>query len=71
MLGLVVVFEGTSWWAALQHFKAVKGKNGCYEAFRDGKDPPSFVGLFEDSASRSGIVIAAPGLVTGLVAARL
>jgi cation diffusion facilitator family transporter len=61
VLGLACVFEGTSWWIAFEHFKAVKGSLGYYDAFRASKDPPSFVGLFEDSAALIGIAIAAFG----------
>lgn len=62
VLGLAFVFEGASWWMALVHFRRIKGPMGYYEAFRASKDPPSFVGLFEDSAALIGIVIAALGL---------
>ncbi|MEO6279783.1 cation diffusion facilitator family transporter [Roseateles sp.] len=61
VLGLAFVFEGASWWVAFRHFKIMKGQQGYYEAFRTSKDPPSFVGLFEDSAALIGIVIAAFG----------
>ena len=61
VLALAFVFEGASWWIALRHFKRIKGPLGYYEAFRNSKDPPSFVGLFEDSAALIGIVIAALG----------
>jgi cation diffusion facilitator family transporter len=62
VLALAFVFEGVSWWIALRHFKSIKGQLGYYEAFRKSKDPPSFVGLFEDSAALIGIVIAALGI---------
>jgi divalent metal cation (Fe/Co/Zn/Cd) transporter len=39
----------------------VKGSLGYYEAFRQSKDPTSFMGLFEDSAALIGILIAALG----------
>ena len=39
----------------------MKGKLGYYAASRGSKDPPSFVGRFEDSAASIGIVIAAFG----------
>ncbi|MEO7549360.1 MAG: cation diffusion facilitator family transporter [Ramlibacter sp.] len=61
VLGLAFVFEGASWWVAFRHFRTVKGELGYYDAFRASKDPPSFVGLFEDSAAMAGIVIAALG----------
>ena len=61
VLGLAFMFEGASWWLAFRHFRAMKGALGYYAAFRGSKDPPSFVGLFEDSAALIGIVIAAFG----------
>jgi cation diffusion facilitator family transporter len=63
VLGLAFVFEGASWWVALKHFKAIKGKQSYYAAFRSSKDPPAFVGLFEDTAAMIGILIAAIGTV--------
>ena len=61
VLALAFAFEGTTWWIALQHFRTVKGSLGYYEAFRQSKDPTSFMGLFEDSAALIGILIAALG----------
>ena len=61
VLALAFVFEAASWWVAFKHFKTIKGSLGYYAAFRASKDPPSFVGLFEDSAALIGIVIAAFG----------
>lgn len=61
VLGLAFVFEGASWWVALKHFKAMKGPQSYYAAFRSSKDPPAFVGLFEDSAALVGILIAFAG----------
>lgn len=61
VLALAFVFEGASWWIAFKHFRTIKGTLGYYAAFRGSKDPPSFVGLFEDSAALIGIVIAAFG----------
>jgi cation diffusion facilitator family transporter len=61
VLACAFLFEGISWWIALRHFRTVKGDLGYYAAFRASKDPPSFVGLFEDSAALIGIAIAACG----------
>ena len=61
VLALAFIFEAASWWVAFKHFKTIKGSLGYYAAFRASKDPPSFVGLFEDSAALIGIVIAAFG----------
>ena len=51
VLALAFALEGTSWWIALKHFRTMKGTLGYHAAFRGSKDPPSFVGLFEDSAA--------------------
>jgi cation diffusion facilitator family transporter len=61
VLALAFIFEGASWWIAFKHFRTMKGTLGYYAAFRGSKDPPSFVGLFEDSSALIGIVIAAFG----------
>src|SRR5664279_2463927 len=61
VLALAFIFESTTWWIALRHFRTVKGALGYYDAFRRSKDPTSFMGLFEDSAALIGIVIAALG----------
>jgi cation diffusion facilitator family transporter len=61
VLGIAFLFEGASWLVALRQFKVVKGKLGYFEAFRQSKDPPSFMVLFEDSAALMGILIAGLG----------
>jgi cation diffusion facilitator family transporter len=61
VLGLAFLFEGVSWWVALQQFRALKGSFGYYEAFRRSKDPITFMVLIEDSAALIGIMIAALG----------
>jgi cation diffusion facilitator family transporter len=61
VLALAFVFEGVSWVISLRQFRARKGALGFYEAFRQSKDPPSFMVLFEDSAALIGIAIAAAG----------
>ena len=61
VLGMAFLFEGASWFIALKQFNVVKGKLGYFEAFRQSKDPPSFMVLFEDSAALLGILIAGLG----------
>lgn len=58
VLGLAVVFEGTSWAFALREFRRAKGELGYFEAMRRSKDPPTFIVLFEDSAALIGLLIA-------------
>jgi cation diffusion facilitator family transporter len=61
VLALALVFELASWVISLRQFRAAKGSLGYFEAFRQSKDPPSFMVLFEDSAALAGILIAALG----------
>lgn len=55
-------FEGTTWWIALKAFRADKGKQGYFEAFRNSKDASTFTVLFEDSAALVGLLIALLGI---------
>jgi cation diffusion facilitator family transporter len=61
VLGLAFLFEGASWLVSWRQFRVAKGPLGVYQAFRQSKDPPSFMVLFEDSAALLGILIAALG----------
>jgi len=51
VLGLSALFDGTTWWLALQNFKGKMRYVDLMEAVRNSKDPPSFMVLFEDSAA--------------------
>lgn len=59
VLGLALLFEGTSWRIALREFALTKGKESWWHAIRRSKDPATFVVLLEDSAAIAGILIAA------------
>jgi cation diffusion facilitator family transporter len=61
VLGLSVLFDGTTWWIALRNFKGQKSYGELFSAIRNSKDPPSFMVLFEDSASLTGLAIAFVG----------
>src|SRR5262249_55266562 len=61
VIGLAMLFEGASWWVALQEFRAAMGETGYLAAVRQSKDPPSFMVLFEDSAALLGLLIALAG----------
>jgi cation diffusion facilitator family transporter len=61
VLGLSALFEGSTWWIALRNFKREQPISELFRAFRDSKDPPSFMVLFEDSAALIGLVIAFAG----------
>jgi cation diffusion facilitator family transporter len=54
--------EVGSWWVAFKAFRAAKGNQGYFEAFRTSKDPSTFTVLFEDSAAVLGLLIAAVGI---------
>ncbi len=61
VLGLSVLFDGTTWWIALRNFKGQKNYSDLFSAIRNSKDPPSFMVLFEDSGSLIGLSLAFAG----------
>lgn len=63
VLGLALVFEGSSWSFALFKFSRQKGRRGYVQAVRRGKDPTNFMVLFEDSAAILGIFVAFAGVL--------
>lgn len=63
VLGISLLFEGTSWWVALREFRHRKGRLGYFAAFRQSKDPSTFTVLLEDSAALLGLLIALAGLL--------
>lgn len=71
VLGLAMLFEGAAWYYALKAFSVSRGKLGYFEAVRRGKDPSTFVVLFEDSAAMLGLMVAFAGValsqLTGLL----
>ncbi len=62
VLGLSFLFESASWIVAWRTFAKVRGSLGFWTAFRQSKDPPAFMVLFEDSAALVGLSIAAAGI---------
>lgn len=63
VLGIAFLFEGYSWWAALQEFGETQGDDeGVVHAMRRSKDPSKFIVVLEDSAALAGILIAAAGI---------
>jgi cation diffusion facilitator family transporter len=65
VLILAVVFEGYSWYIALQQFLATKGDENFWKAIRASKDPTIFTILFEDSAALIGLFLAFLGVFSG------
>ena len=62
VLGLAILFEGASWWAAFKEFRKGKGGRGWMTEIRRSKDPTKFTVLFEDSAAILGLVVALIGI---------
>ncbi|MDQ6647773.1 MAG: cation diffusion facilitator family transporter [Pseudomonadota bacterium] len=63
VLGVAMLFEGTTWVISLREFRRQKGAMGYFEAFRKSKDPATFTVLLEDSAALAGLLIALVGLL--------
>jgi cation diffusion facilitator family transporter len=62
VLAASFIFEGVSWWMGLKAFRANQGAQSYLDAFRDSKDPSTFIVLFEDTAALLGLLIAACGI---------
>lgn len=71
VLGLAILFEGVAFYFALTEFSRAKGKWGYLEAVKKGKDPTTFVVLFEDSAAMLGLVVAFFGVFLSQVTGNL
>ena len=61
VLAASLLFEGSSWLVGTRAFRQTKRNLGWWEAFRQSKDPPAFIVVFEDSAAVLGILVAAAG----------
>ncbi|MGR6036354.1 MAG: cation diffusion facilitator family transporter [Candidatus Nitrosoglobus sp.] len=62
VLGIAVVFEGSSWILALRRFLEIRGNRGVWETIHTTKDPTIIVVLFEDSAALLGLFVAFLGI---------
>jgi len=62
VLAVAMVLEGIAWGLALKAFRKEKGDSGYFEAVHRGKDPTTFVVLFEDSAAMLGLFVAFIGI---------
>jgi len=67
VLAISFLCEGASWWVAFKAFRASKGKQTYFDAFRASKDPSVFIVLFEDGAALLGLLIATLGITGALV----
>lgn len=57
VLGLSVIFEGSSLIIALREFNAIRGDQTWWDAVVKSKDPSNFLVMFEDSAAVAGLFI--------------
>ncbi len=64
VLILSFMFESASWVVGWRAFAKARGSLNFWKAFRQSKDPPAFMVLFEDSAALMGIAIAMIGIAT-------
>jgi cation diffusion facilitator family transporter len=69
VLAASLVFEGASWVVGARAFSKAKRNLGWWQAFRQSKDPPAFIVVFEDSAAVVGILVAAAGTTAALLTA--
>ena len=65
MLGIAVVFEGTTWLFGWKAFNAERGRKGVVQTIHETKDPSSFTVLLEDSAALLGLIFAFVGIFLG------
>jgi cation diffusion facilitator family transporter len=69
VLAASLVFEGSSWFIGARAFRRSKRNLSWWEAFRQSKDPPAFIVVFEDSAAVLGILVAAAGTTAAILTA--
>ena len=67
VLAASLIFEGGSWIVGARAFSKTKRKLGWWEAFRQSKDPPAFIVVFEDSAAVLGLLVAAGGTTAAIL----
>jgi cation diffusion facilitator family transporter len=66
VLAASMVFESGSWLVGARAFRASKRNLSWWAAFRQSKDPPAFIVVFEDSAAILGILAAAAGTAAAI-----
>jgi cation diffusion facilitator family transporter len=62
-----LIFEGGSWIVGARAFSKAKRNLGWWDAFRQSKDPPAFIVVFEDTAAIAGILVAAAGTTAAIL----
>ncbi|MGY0556650.1 cation diffusion facilitator family transporter [Lysobacter sp. A421] len=67
VFGASLVFEGYTWWVAVKEFRATKGDQGWFQAFKSSKDASTLTVLLEDSAALIGLMFGLVGITLALV----
>jgi cation diffusion facilitator family transporter len=67
VLAVSLLFESLSWLVGARAFRASKRNLSWWQAFRQSKDPPAFIVVFEDSAALLGILVAAAGTAAAIM----
>jgi cation diffusion facilitator family transporter len=67
VLAVSLAFEGASWLIGMRAFRAAKRSLSWWAAFRQSKDPPTFIVVFEDSAAILGLFAAAAGTAAAVL----
>jgi cation diffusion facilitator family transporter len=67
VLFVSLIFEGGSWIVGARAFSKAKRNLGWWDAFRQSKDPPGFIVVFEDTAAIAGILVAAAGTTAAIL----
>jgi cation diffusion facilitator family transporter len=62
VLGIAMVFEGSSWWFGLKAFQSELRGRGVFETIHATKNPANFAVLLEDSAALLGLAFALVGI---------
>ena len=62
VLASAFVFEGAAWTVAFREFRRTKGSRTYLQAVSRGKDPSTFMVLFEDTAAGFGLLVAFVGI---------
>jgi cation diffusion facilitator family transporter len=67
VLAASLLFEGGSWIVGVRAFRQTQRHLGWWDAFRQSKDPPAFIVVFEDSAAVLGLLVAAGGATAAIL----